>query len=301
MLNTVANPLFYAQHLYINGNEPSELTIPEGTERIGNGAFAQWKTPVKVHLPQSLRKIDRFAFQGCTSINKVYVPSLRSYCDIDFGSIESNPLTPNKNQFTWLLYDGNTGEPLMDLTIPEGVTEIKPFAFAGMLLQEVVNIPASVRKIGKQAFYDNYLQFKQLNIFGHVAEMDENAFGNCTALASPQTSSINVYDANPTAISEKAFYNTRGGAYGAYPTDVIYSGPLHVPVGAKATYEQTAGWSQFKTIVEDEAISASINTQQAISQRIKGIYTLDGCPAQPQRKGLLIIKQANGETKKVIR
>ena len=99
----------------------------------------------------------------------------------------------------------------------------------------MVNIPASVRKIGKQAFYDNHLQFKKLNIFGHVAEIDENAFGNCTALANPQTSSINVYDANPAAISEKAFYNTRGGAYGAYPSDVIYSGPLHVPVGAKAT------------------------------------------------------------------
>ena len=301
MLTGVANPLYYAQHLYINGNEPTELTIPDGTERIGNGAFAQWKTPVKIHLPQSLRKIDRFAFQGCTSINKVYVPSLRSYCDIDFGSIESNPLTPNKNQFTWLLYDGNTGEPLMDLTIPDGVTEIKPFAFAGMLLQEVVNIPASVRKIGKQAFYDNYLQFKKLNIFGHVAEIDENAFGNCTALASPETSTINVYDASPAAISDKAFYNTRGGAFGPYPSDVIYSGPLHVPVGTKATYEQTAGWSQFKTIVEDEAISSSINTQKATSRQIKGIYTLDGRPAQAQRKGMLIIKQANGETKKVIR
>ena len=300
-ISSVANPLFYAQHLFINGNEPTELSIPEGTERIGNGAFAQWKTPVMVHLPQSLHTIDRFAFQGCTSINKVYVPSLRSYCDIDFVSIESNPLTPNKNQFTWLLYDGNTGDPLMDLTIPNGVTEIKPFAFAGMLLQEVVNIPASVRKIGKQAFYDNYFQFKQLNIFGHVAEIDENAFGNCTALASPQTSTINVYDAHPAAISEMAFYNTRGGAYGPYPSDVIYGGPLHVPVGAKATYEQTAGWSQFKTIVEDEAISSLANTQKATGQQIKGIYTLDGRPAHPQRKGLLIIKQANGETKKVIR
>jgi len=50
---------------------------------------------------------------------------------------------------------------------------------------------------------------------------------------------------------------------------------------------------------KNEVISASINTQKATSQQIKGIYTLDGRPAKPQRKGLLIIKQANGETKKV--
>ena len=247
----VTNPLYYAGHLYMNGDELTELNIPEGTERIGQGAFTNCKSVTEVNLPSTMRMVSHFAFQGCTSIKTVDTPSLRSYCDIEFTTRESNPLALNNN-WTQLMENGNATTPT--LAIPEGVKEIKPYAFGGNLTHSQVDIPASVKKIGTYAFYGNWY-LNQLNIMGHLEDMGDNAFGNCTWLSSSSGGSIHVYDSNPAPISEKAFYNTYGLIPGRpYASDYIYSSLLHVPVGAKAKYEQTAGWKQFKTIIEDNEV-----------------------------------------------
>ena len=249
----VTNPLYYAGHLYMNGDELAELNIPEGTECIGQGAFTNCKSVTEVNLPSTMRKVSHFAFQGCTSIKTVNTPSLRSYCDIEFTTRESNPLTLNSD-WTQLMENGNATTPT--LAIPDGVKEIKPYAFCGNLTHSQVDIPASVKKIGTYAFYGNWY-LNRLNIMGHLEEMGDNAFGNCTWLSASSGGSIHVHDPSPAPISEKAFYNTYGSIPGRpYASDYIYGSPLHVPVGTKTKYEQTAGWKQFKTIIEDiEAVT----------------------------------------------
>jgi len=249
----VTNPLYYAGHLFQNGVELTELDIPEGTENIGIFAFINCKELTKVNFPTTMRKVGAYAFEGCKNIKTVTTPSLRSYCDIDFGSLDSNPLAANKEpwwgKLSQLVEGDDTDAPLI---IPDGVKEIKPYAFAANTSLMHLDIPASVKKIGTYAFYNN-LSLGKLNIMGHLEEIGQNAFGNCTWLANGvDDHSIHVYDSNPVPISEKAFYNTYGSIPGRpYASDYIYGSPLHVPVGAKAKYEQTAGWKQFKTIIED--------------------------------------------------
>ena len=244
----VTNPLYYAGHLYQNGEELTELDIPEGTERIGVYAFINCKELTKVSYPLTMRKVGYNAFEGCTGVKTVTTPSLRSYCDIEFRSLYSSPLVTNKCSYSELFEGDNVCSPLL---IPDGVKEIKSYAFAGNLSYWQLDIPASVKKIGSYAFYDSR-PLKQVNIMGHLEEMGDNAFGNCTWLSKSSGGSIYVYDTDPAPISEKAFYNTYGNIPGRpFAADYIYDSPLHVPVGAKAKYEQTTGWKQFVNIVED--------------------------------------------------
>ena len=249
-----SNPLYYARHLYRNGVELTELDIPEGTQRIGQGAFSDCKSVTKVNLPSTMREVGPFAFQECFNIRKVTTPSLPSYCNIDFSTRESSPLAINKNDYVQLFVGDEPNTPT--LAIPSGVTEIKPYAFAGNLTQSQVDIAASVKKIGTYAFFGNWY-LNKVNVMGHLEDIGDNAFGNCLYLSSTSGGSIHVYDSNPAPISEKAFYNTAGTIPGRpYAADYIYGCPLHVPVGAKAKYEQTTGWMQFKNIVEDIEVGA---------------------------------------------
>jgi hypothetical protein len=298
MVQDIGNPLYYANALYMDGEELTVLDIPEGTERIGEGAFMNCKGVTRVNLPSTLRRVDYSAFLDCINIITVSTPSLRDYCNIEYASMNSSPLTPNKTTAVQL-HEGESADIAENLVIPAGVTEIKPYAFAGNLPHHGLSIPPSVKKIGAYAFY-NGLYLNNLNIMGHVTEIAENAFGNCTGLSIGAGGTIHVYDGNPAAISEMAFYNTRGGAYGPYPADCIYSCPLYVPTGTKAKYEQTTGWSLFKEIHEFDVelpTEVSIPTWEPTMER----FTLDGLRVDEQRRGLLIVRQGDGKIKKVLR
>ena len=52
----------------------TEVTIPEGIEEIGKGAFKNCKELTKVTLPSTLETICTGAFEGCTSLRSIKFP-----------------------------------------------------------------------------------------------------------------------------------------------------------------------------------------------------------------------------------
>ena len=52
----------------------TEVTIPEGIEDIGKGAFKNCKELTKVTLPSTLETICTGAFEGCTSLRSIKFP-----------------------------------------------------------------------------------------------------------------------------------------------------------------------------------------------------------------------------------
>ena len=87
--DSYANPLRYAQNLYLNGELITDLvipadvtvlgdyvfygarfntvTLPNGIERISDGAF-RWCSMKSIYIPDSVLYIDYYAFQGCSSL-----------------------------------------------------------------------------------------------------------------------------------------------------------------------------------------------------------------------------------------
>ena len=63
-----ANPLYYAEHLYLNGKEVTNLVIPNTVSSIGNWAFLGCSGLTSVTIPNSVTEIGDGAFYGCFKI-----------------------------------------------------------------------------------------------------------------------------------------------------------------------------------------------------------------------------------------
>ena len=66
-----SNPLFYAKHLYVDGEEVTDLVIPEGVKRIEGAAFNNCTALKSVTIPSSVSNIGTSAFEGCTGLNSI--------------------------------------------------------------------------------------------------------------------------------------------------------------------------------------------------------------------------------------
>jgi len=74
-LSHSSNPLLYAHHLYLNGNEVTDLVIPEGVTSIGNFAFDNCSALTNVTIPDGVTSICTCAFRKCSSLTSITIPS----------------------------------------------------------------------------------------------------------------------------------------------------------------------------------------------------------------------------------
>ena len=66
-----SNPLAYANHLYLNGEEIKDLVIPNSVTSIGEFAFANCSGLTSVTIPNSVASIGENAFQKCYGLTSV--------------------------------------------------------------------------------------------------------------------------------------------------------------------------------------------------------------------------------------
>ena len=118
--NVYANPIYYAHHLLVNGEEITELTIPNTFTSIGDYAFQGLSNLTAVHIPNSVTSIGKQAFYGCAGLTSVTIP---------------NSVTSIGNQAFW----GCSG--LTSVTVPESVTSIGFGAFGGCGSLESITLP----------------------------------------------------------------------------------------------------------------------------------------------------------------
>jgi hypothetical protein len=66
-----SNPLYYAQHLYLNDKEIIDLVVPSGITNVKAYAFYGYKVIKSVIFPNSLLEINGSAFNGCTALETI--------------------------------------------------------------------------------------------------------------------------------------------------------------------------------------------------------------------------------------
>ncbi len=122
------------------------VVIPVGTEIIGGSAFYGCSSIEMLMLPDTISEIGGSAFSETGTSKKIYINGLESWCSIKFADMNANPIYSSSE----VLIDGARVEKL---TIPDGIGEIKAYAFAGMSSLCEVVFPKSLTKIGECAFY----------------------------------------------------------------------------------------------------------------------------------------------------
>lgn len=144
------------------GTETETLVVPDELVvahisypviAIGRKAFKDCLAK-DIVLPDSIEKIDAYAFYNCENLEKTNIPD-------GFTRIEP---------FTYGLCSNMT-----EINIPDSVVYIEDFAFDGRRLVKELVIPSSVKCIGERAFYNNYF-IEALTLNEGLEEIGAHAF-----------------------------------------------------------------------------------------------------------------------------
>ncbi len=156
---------------------PSEITYNDvicSVTSIGENAFRSCEGLTSIEIPNSVTFIGDNAFNGCTGLKEVHISDIAAWCGIDFGSGSANPLYYAKNLYL-------NGELVTKLVIPDGVKEIKNYAFYYCTGLTSVTIGNSVTSIGDMAFY-NCSGLNSITIPNSVKSIGSRAFELCSRL-----------------------------------------------------------------------------------------------------------------------
>ena len=251
--NDTANPLYYAGHLYLNGTEITNLTIPNTIISIGNYAFHNCSGLTSVTIPNSVTSIGRSAFFncsgltsvtipnsvtsigngayfGCNGLSNVHISDISSWCNISFGNGTANPLYYASHLYL-------NGTEINNLSVPSSVTSIGNYAFNGCSGLTSVTIPNSVTSIGN------------------------SAFSNCTNLKD-----VYCYIGNPSDVT------LGSSAFGLNDTWRYALRTLYVPTSSSATYQSSDWYNYFGSFVEigTGGIVTSIELDKTTATVIEG-------------------------------
>ena len=223
---SASNPLEYAHHLYLNGEEVKDLVIPDGVTNIGSYAFSGCSALTSVTIPNSVTSIGDYAFKGCTGLTAIDIPNgvtsigsgAFTYCPelasitvansvISIGSDVFYGTTWYNNQPDGLVYVGNvaykykgTMPDETSVVIKDGTCSIAGSAFAGCTGLVSVTLPNSVTCIGSEAF-ERCSGLTTITIPDGVTSISWYAFYECTGLTSV------TIPYGVTSIESHAFYN----------------------------------------------------------------------------------------------
>ena len=178
--NALANPLSAGAKVYIGGEEVSELAIPEGTTEIGDYAFAGGQF-ISVLIPDSVTNISSTAFSGCKNIVAVSAPACVNVSSVfaDSRTKIADVTMTGGGAIPDSAYAGCTA--LTSVTIPDGVTNVSPTAFAGCKNIVAVSAPACVNV--SSVFADSRTKISSVTVIGPGA-VPASACSDCTSLIS---------------------------------------------------------------------------------------------------------------------
>ena len=232
-----------------NSDNLTAVTLPAGVTSIGVWAFANCSKLTSITIPATVKTIGDGTFTTCQELAEIKVEAANT------AYTSADGVLFDKAKKTLIKYP--EGRNATAYAIPAGVTNIESEAFGGTKKLTSVTIPASVKKIGYNAFSASGLT--SAVIPAGVDTISSGLFSWCEKLASV------TLPASVKTIGYSAFYgckslksltvgmktpsglNENDDVFGQVPVANV---TLTVPKGSKAAYAATPVWKEFKQIAE---------------------------------------------------
>ena len=176
-------------------SELTSVVIPNSVTELQHGSFYDCSGLTSITIPNSVKSIGEEAFDGCYNLISVHVSDIETWCRIQFGNPDGNPLYQAHHLYV-------NGEEIKDLVIPNSVTTIGNYAFAGCSLTSA-DISNGVTSIGEGAFYGCTV-LTTVNMANSVKTIGPKAFESCCGLIAV------VIPNSLTIIDERTFYGCKG-------------------------------------------------------------------------------------------
>ena len=247
----------------------TSVSIPNTIKEIGYMTFWECESLSSIIIPSSITTIEAGAFGYCSNLASISFDNTSpilfkadSYCDGPFPWCKKLSSIYVKDLSVWC---GNTFED--HRSTPFYMSDEQTHFFVGD--KEVIDlvVPDGVSSINQATFY-KCKNIRSVTIPNSVKAIGLRAFWSCNSLKE-------VYSLISEPFTLDRVFSTTDDA------------TLYVPIGTKAKYEATAGWNNFKEIVEMSILDpidgeTTVNTEGLGGQDLTDnvvddvYYNLDG-------------------------
>ena len=244
--NSLANPLYYAKKLYLNGTLVTKLEIPSaiteiknytfynctsistivfpsGILKIGNSAFVNCSNLTSVTIPNSVTTIDENAFNGCIGLTSLTIgSSVGSIGNYAFGnctglksvtSLNSTPPTCGTGVFQGVTISS------IPLTVPAGSESLykATYTWQDFKYKEESENPGDDPAVDTSGLKYNIISSTDVEVVAGT----EKYTGD---IVIPSQTAIDGKVYNVTKVGNKAFYNCTGLTSVTIPNSVTSIG-----------------------------------------------------------------------------
>ena len=278
-----------------------ELVLNEGLERIGIEGLYNCSWLEQLTIPASVREIAPSALALLKKCEKITVAKDNKTFEAKSDGVNDGKLLINKvkNSLHTCLYKGTK-----DVTVPEGITEVEPFAFLSCRWTESLQLPASVETIGQTAFSDMDMlkeivipdkveviprycineceELTKITLGKSVKMIEDQAFASNEAMETVG-GTLQILAITPPAVGKDSEGTTYDMGKDFYKRVI-----LEVPAEAREAYQKDRNWKKFRRIypVGNELVQPVSPLQISVAGGLLSIvapevapiaiYTLDG-------------------------
>ncbi len=216
----------------VEGGEPYRMegdsAFVTADDEMPAMAFADCSYLIDVTLPANLKHYSDGVFANCNNLDTVKVVANE---ESDFRVMGRYVLSADLTELIECL----PGQEV-HFQVPEGVTFIHDYAFAGRFLYERVSLPASLKTVGSYAF------------------------NRCFDLVRTY-----VYSEEPPVIATTAIDRLD-----------LPLRSLYVPIGSRSKYKNAEGWKLYGNHIYEFDPTLRIEEFERMERQQQGIFTLDG-------------------------
>lgn len=173
-----------------------EIHLPETLIMIEDAAFREFRSLVRIDLPDSLKIINGNPFWGCNHLREIHLSPEHLFFRVENGALiskedqrliyvalrDQTKIYHVPEGVKNLMYSpvGNC-KSLEEIVLPGSVINIKDSAFWGCRSLVRINLPESLISIGECAFYD-CMSLKEIRMPDSVISLGKDAFSYCSSL-----------------------------------------------------------------------------------------------------------------------